>query len=187
MLICFSGFQSTGKTTATFDLAKILKREGHSTNVWTDIPRRCPLKINERGRADTQFWIASRMVTETIELLDIYDYIVTDRTPFDCVAYEMATHELRTGDSEITEVALTLYNFSKTFLKYQQAEIFWVEKGYGFKEEFGRSTHSKFKQLSQKWWFNEVYKMAKRDLDIKAVDMRQLDLNKLAAELIQEN
>ena len=186
MLICFSGFQSTGETTATFELAKILKRDGHSTNVWTDIPRRCPLKINERGTPDTQFWIASRMVTETIELLNIYDYLVTDRTPLDCVAYEMATHELRTGNKEITEAALTLYNFSKTFLKYQQAEILWVESGFGYKDEVGRSNHSEFKELSGKW-FKEVYEMAKNDLNIRSVDMRYLDLDKLATELIQEN
>jgi len=183
MLICFSGFQSTGKTTATFDLAKILKREGHSTNVWTDIPRRCPLKINEEGRSDTQFWITGRMITESLELLDIYDYVITDRTPFDCVAYEMATHELRTGSSEITPTALNLYNFSKAFLAYQQAEIIWVEKGYGFVDEVGRSNHTAFRDLSQKW-FDEVYEMAKRDLPIRSVDMRELDLEKLAAELI---
>jgi len=184
MYIAFSGFQSTGKTTATFDLAKILKREGHSTNLWTDVPRRCPLKINELGRSDTQFWITGRMITETLELLDIYDYVISDRTPLDCVAYEMATHELRTGSGEITETALTLYNFSKSFLKYQQAEIIWVEKGFGFVDEVGRSNHTAFKELSQKW-FHEVYQMAKRDLNIRSVDMRELDLDKLAQELIQ--
>lgn len=184
MLICFSGFQSTGKTTATFDLAKILKREGHSTNLWTDIPRRCPLKINENGRSDTQFWITGKMITETLELLDIYDYVVSDRTPLDCVAYEMATHELRTGSAEITQTALTLYQMSRSFLSYQQAEIIWVEKGYGFKEEYGRSNHTVFKELSQKW-FNEVYEMAKRDLNIRTVDLRHMDLAKLAQELVQ--
>lgn len=183
MYISFSGFQSTGKTTATFALARELKKNGQSTNLWTDIPRRCPLNINQDGRSDTQFWIASRMVTETLELLDIYDYVISDRTPLDCVAYEMATHQLRTGSKEITPIALTLYQFAKSFLEIQQAEILWVTKGYGFQEEFGRSNHTEFKELSA-YWFNEVYQMAKEDLNVRSVDMTELDITKLATDLV---
>jgi DNA polymerase III delta prime subunit len=183
MLISFSGFQSTGKTTATYALAKELKQRHKSTNLWTDIPRRCPLKINEEGRSDTQFWILSSMIKETLELLNIYDFVISDRTPLDCVAYEMATHELRTGNDTITDKALALYHYAKAFLQEQQAEIIWVEKGYNFVDERGRSKHSKFRELSAKW-FNNVYEIALQDLDIRVVDMKEVDFGKLATEYI---
>jgi thymidylate kinase len=183
MLISFSGFQSTGKTTATYILAKELKQRHKSTNLWTDIPRRCPLRINEEGRSDTQFWIMSTMIKETLELLNIYDFVISDRTPLDCVAYEMATHELRTGKDIITDKALAMYNYARSFLREQQAEIIWVEKGYTFKEEKGRSNHTKFKELSAKW-FHEVYELAYHDLNVRKVDLTKVDFDKLATEYI---
>jgi len=185
MLISFSGFQSTGKTTATYILAQKLKQRHVSANLWTDIPRRCPFGINEHGRSDTQFWILSAMVKETLELLHIYDYVISDRTPLDCIAYEMATHEMRTGEDEITDKALSMYHYARAFLEEQQAEIIWVEKGYNFKEEHGRSNDSKFIELSAKW-FNDVYELARHDLDIRIVDMKEVDFDRLATEYINK-
>ena len=124
------------------------------------------------------------MVTESLELLAIYDYVVTDRTPLDCVSYEMANHEMATGSTEFTLTAATLYQYAAHFLQMQQAEILWVTQGYGFTTERGRTDHGLFKELSAKW-FIETHKTASQDLPIRQVDLRELDLVALAKDLAQ--
>ncbi len=170
-LISFSGYQSTGKTTATFHLAQELKKMGKSVNLWVDIPRRCPLPINEDGRSDTQWWIMSKMIQETLELQKIYDYVITDRTPFDCVAYEMAAK----GSYHITPRAQLMYNYLLDFMKSKRVTILWVDKGFEFKSEKGRSDNTSFQEYSA-FWFTEI----KDHLTLDELDVRSIDLTRLA-------
>jgi hypothetical protein len=76
----------------------------------------------------------SKMILETLELLSKYDIVLTDRTPFDCVAYEMAVNP-GIFDTELTENAQSLYDISMTLMKIsnfppsskmQKMTNFWV-------------------------------------------------------------
>jgi len=134
--IATGGVQSSGKTTFIFDLARQMKVAGMSTNVWTDIPRECPLPINEDNSSLTQWWIAAAMMRRTIELGSIYDYVLSDRTALDCVMYEVALRGW-------TPTALALMSATIEFLlTIPKTHILWVVKGWhteGPKEETGRS------------------------------------------------
>lgn len=176
-VISFSGFQSVGKTTATFALASELKKRGLSVNLWADIPRRCPLKINEDGGSATQFWIMSKMIQETLELANIFDVVITDRSPFDCVVYEAAT------SSGMTDRATTMLKYLYEFRTEVNMRILYVDDGYEFVMEEGRSVDGKFRELSR-YYFDMVYGQLVK-VDFRIGDLRQLDLKELADKIMK--
>lgn len=169
-LISFFGSQSTGKTTATLELTNILKKNGLSANCWTDIPRECPLPFNQEGNSNTQFYISSHMTTRTLELLNIYDYVVTDRTALDCVAYEIAQQAIHTREYLWTYTATQIMNYQIDFLKKNNCKLLRVVKGWPHKMELGRTTHNEFNELSIRA-FDDVYEAIRDSLDILDVDL----------------
>lgn len=141
--IALGGVQGTGKTTFALGLAHQLKVAGKSANIWTDIPRECPLPINEEGSTFTQLWLTGKMVTRTLELCQIYDYVISDRTPLDCVMYQL----IQQGgwdcicDSIMEFTGHTLMNLDSTLL--------WVKKGWTpEKFEKGRTTDEHFNKTA---------------------------------------
>lgn len=177
-IISFTGFQSTGKSTATFALASELKKIGCSVNLWTDMPRRSPLATNEKGGTGTQFWIMSKMIQETLELAQIYDWVITDRTPFDCVVYEAVI------SNGFTPTAKVMLEYLKAFREYSDTKIVYVESGYDFTMEKGRSYDPDFIERSR-MYFDLVYgQMVEVDYHIE--DLRQLDMKEFADELYDD-
>lgn len=68
------------------------------------------------------------MMARTVHLLSIHDYVVTDRSLFDVVMYEVALRGW-------TRRAETFLAMAEEFYNYHAAHIVWAEKGYAFKEE----------------------------------------------------
>lgn len=95
-IVAFSGTHGTGKTTAVYTRAALLKRSYPRAEVGIicEVARRCPLPIVSRGRAevdaDAQRWIFAAQVAEEIAAAARHDLVVADRTVVDCIAYTRA-------------------------------------------------------------------------------------------------
>lgn len=165
-LISFSGYQSTGKTTATMQLAADLKKKGKSVGMWADLPRECPLGINEHNTARTQLWIAGKMLCRTEELLSLYDYVVTDRSLFDTVLYEMSLR----SNSTLSRV---LFDVSSVFAKEHNQTILWVTDGYDHIYERGRTENLAFNTSCLIYADNVLARLKATDIDVREVDLRK--------------
>jgi len=88
--IAYTGTQGTGKTTSVFDSAKAAKLAypDKSITVFHDNAARAPKGLyNKKGTAESQLWIFTNQMRTEIELTNIYDIVICDRTVFDSIAY----------------------------------------------------------------------------------------------------
>jgi len=85
--IGFTGTHGTGKTTAMYDLACLLKKEGFDVNIVTEVARSHPahLPINLKSTAESQTWIFAKMIEKELEARG--QIIICDRTLLDAFAY----------------------------------------------------------------------------------------------------
>lgn len=86
-IIAFSGTHGTSKSTCAYRFASDMKLKGHNIAVVDELARECPLKINKEAGTLTQHWIISAQMKREIELMDLYEYIICDRSIFDTLAY----------------------------------------------------------------------------------------------------
>ncbi len=86
-IIAISATHGCGKTTIVYSLAAHLKKLGRNVVVLNELARECPFEINQEGEDRTQIWLISKHITRELELMDRYDYIITDRSLFDAYAY----------------------------------------------------------------------------------------------------
>lgn len=86
-LIAFSGTHGTGKSSCAYELATKMKHRGYSVVVCDELARECPLTINQGAGSLTQYWIIGAQMKREIKLMTKYDYVISDRTVFDTVAY----------------------------------------------------------------------------------------------------
>jgi len=182
MIIMHGGFQSLGKTSSVLQLAGALKAQHQSVNIWTDMPRRCPLKINEDGGTLTQWWIISAMIKETLELNNIYSWVISDRSPLDSVVYENTVYTLRNGVP--SPHAGPMLTFIMDWLVAMKIHIFWVVKGYPFLMEKGRSEHSEFKELSAHFFDEIREELKKYHIPVEEIDVTKLNYMQIAKDLI---
>jgi thymidylate kinase len=86
-IIAFSGTHGTGKSSCAYSLASRMKRKGFSVVVCDELARECPLPINQAAGDLTQYWIIAAQMKREITLMDRYDFVISDRTVFDALAY----------------------------------------------------------------------------------------------------
>lgn len=96
-IIAFSGTHGTGKTTQAYKLASQLKLKGKSVIVLDEVARECPFPINKESTDITQLWILSTQIRREIKLMGRYDYVITDRSIFDTIAYSILLKNLSTS------------------------------------------------------------------------------------------
>ncbi len=86
-IIAISATHGCGKTTIVYSLAAHLKKLGRNVVVLNELARECPFEINQAGEDRTQIWLIVQQIKRELELLDRYDYVITDRSLFDPYAY----------------------------------------------------------------------------------------------------
>jgi thymidylate kinase len=86
-IIAISATHGCGKTTQVYSLAAHLKKQGKNVVVLNELARECPFKINQSGEDRTQVWLIVQQVKREFELMDRYDYVITDRSLLDAYAY----------------------------------------------------------------------------------------------------
>ena len=102
-IIAFTGTHGTGKTTAAYAMAAKLKKTATGeVGIICEVARRCPLPYYRNGESTTreaQMWIFAEQIRCEIEAMQRYDWIVSDRTIVDAIAYSSAAgfHDLAHG------------------------------------------------------------------------------------------
>lgn len=97
MKIAFIGTHGTGKTTLAYSITGELKRKGKNATMITEVARKCPLPINEKGSLNTELWIMSVQIAEELEANHKYSHVVCDRSVLDSYSYgiySLGDHEL---------------------------------------------------------------------------------------------
>ncbi len=90
MKIAFTGSHGTGKTTSMFSYAHTAKLENPNSRVevFHENASRAPKGLfNKKGTKESQLWIFTNQLRSEIELTNIYDIVVCDRTVLDPIAY----------------------------------------------------------------------------------------------------
>lgn len=136
MRIGFTGPHGTGKTTAAFEMATALKKEGYDVSIKSNVARNCPLPINEQSTVNSQLWIIGKMMTKEIESKS--HITISDRTLLDALAYT------RRVDSIVAE---TLEQFVRGYMRANYDFVFYLkpleEKDYLIADG-RRSTNKQF-------------------------------------------
>jgi len=90
-IVAFSGVHGTGKTTAVYETAADLKKQGKNVGIILETARKCPLPVLSLACSnpspEAQQWIFTRQILEEIEASMRYEVLVTDRTVVDAIAY----------------------------------------------------------------------------------------------------
>lgn len=89
-IIAISGTHGTGKSDLAYNLCIFLKRKGKSVIVLDELIRESPFKINQEASDSTQSWTICKQIVRELELMEKYDYIITDRSVLDAYCYGKA-------------------------------------------------------------------------------------------------
>lgn len=87
MKVAFIGTHGVGKTTLAYGLAMRLKQLGANVGFLEELARRCPFPINEDTSLEAQTWILMETIRREIELSQIYEDVVCDRSVVDNYCY----------------------------------------------------------------------------------------------------
>lgn len=85
--IGFMGPQGSGKTTAAYELATLLKKEGLDVYILSEVARSSPLPLNEGATRESQLWIMGKQLTR--EQSAKGNVLISDRTLLDGFSYSM--------------------------------------------------------------------------------------------------
>ena len=94
-IIAFTGAHGTGKTTAVYECAALLKKSSRTEiGLITEVARDCPLPVYGKRRSvqdffAAQMWMFVTQMKREIEMADRFETIVSDRTVVDVAAYSL--------------------------------------------------------------------------------------------------
>jgi len=111
-LIAVSGTHGTSKSSTAYQIAADMKRNGYNVVVIDELARECPLKINQEATELTQYWILVSQMKREIELMDKYDYVISDRSVFDTLSYATTLKLLEVNLDDI------ISHYVKRYYKY---------------------------------------------------------------------
>ena len=103
--VALVGTHGVNKTTIAYELAGVLKRNGQTVELLTEIARECPFPLNEQATREAYQWIIARQVQLEIEKSPRADVLVCDRSVLDNFAYYVR----RYGNESDEANALRLY------------------------------------------------------------------------------
>lgn len=114
-IVAFSGTHGTGKSTQAYSMAGRLKADGINVVVIDELARECPLPINQSADELTQYWIISAHMKREIKMMSKYNYIISDRSLLDSVAYAEVLNLLDSSTMEFLANYVKKY-YLKIFL-----------------------------------------------------------------------
>jgi len=118
--IAYTGTQGTGKTTSVFETARITKLNypNKSITVFHDNAARAPKGLyNKKGTEESQLWIFTNQMKTEIELSNIYDIVICDRTVFDSIAYTIWMGFINLADKMFNLAMYHLNSYDEIYFK----------------------------------------------------------------------
>lgn len=119
-VIAVSGAQGTGKSVLAYEICAMLKKKGLNIVVLDELARECPFKINRDAGDDTQAWLICKQISKELELLQKYDYIISDRSVIDAHCFGIIVNKLVGGDF----ISSHLYRYAIEHIKMYYKTIY---------------------------------------------------------------
>ena len=116
-LIAISGTHGCGKSYAAYKLTTDMRKNGYNVVVIDELARECPLSINQAASELTQYWILAAQIEREIALMSKYQYIITDRSVFDTLAYAVTLNLMNSN----------LFEFVANYVKNNYKYIFLLD------------------------------------------------------------
>jgi len=110
-IIAVSSTHGTGKTTCAYNLAASMKKAGYNVIVLDEVARSCPFEINQGAGPKTERWLLATQLKLELELIQNFDYVITDRSLLDPLSY---AYVLAKADTSFKDRAL----FSTGFIAF---------------------------------------------------------------------
>ena len=114
MYISYTGSHGSGKTTAVYKTAFEMKLKYNDKRVVTlaEIASESPFKINKETTEESQLWIFTSQIKRELEMINMYDIIVGDRTCVDCIGYSLVAGFYALADAmiEVAKSHVHVYN-----------------------------------------------------------------------------
>lgn len=134
-LIAITGPHGTGKTTAVFETAAKLKKAVYGdVGVVLEVARRCPYPIVSAGAVystkQAQMWIFTAQIQAEQDAILRHDWVVSDRTIVDCIAYTAACghHDLAFAMKEFAKAYVHI-TYDKIHFRSLHEHDYLVEDG----------------------------------------------------------
>ena len=174
-IVALTGIQSGGKSTMALDLVSALKKR--SINAWhvLDVARTTTLPRHADGGPATQEAIAHRMAVALLETAAKHDVVITDRSLFDTVAYNIAC-----GCPMNSSSTNRLYRMNMDFVMEYFTRIYVVRGGFDLHADGDRVIDQEFYDKSVAA-FEETYTRVAEDLSRTTVRVIGVDSLKLQA------
>ncbi len=168
-IIAVSGTHGTSKSTIAYSLASFLKKQGKNVIVLNELARECPLPINQEAGDWTQVWVICSQITKEIEMVNNYEYIITDRSVLDAYCYGKVL-----GSSTLGWTCDYLLPFLVAHIKNHYKKLYLLDPpSFNFNIEDGvRDTNDKFRLDVHNELTNVldttglVYTLVRNDVDI---------------------
>lgn len=167
--ISLSGTHGTGKTSATYQLARDIKygypqkrldnlinfKSNNNVGMICEVARECPYQINEATSIKAQSWIFSAQLKKELDLEPKYETLIIDRPVFDCVAYTMRL-DYKTG--------LSMLELAKRMASYDL--ILFLPLNGDYIEDDGFRSVDKGFQVEINNILLDIYNSISRDFNI---------------------
>lgn len=168
--IAFIGTHGTGKTTLVHELIYKLKEKGIHVDYCEEVSRRCPLKINEDAKSQTQRWIISKQIMEETEKREKCSILICDRSILDTYSYECTL----LGRKKLWET------FIEDYLKTYDLLIKVPIKEKFLKSDGVRSTDKQFQKKVDKQIDKNLKKFKQKYIKFKGKETMDYLIEKLS-------
>ena len=143
-IIAFTGSHGTGKTTSVYDYAaKAKKTHAGNVGILMEVARICDQPVlNRDGQLpteDAQRWIFSRQWNDEETLSHRYDWLISDRTIVDCIAYTVFGGHVTLADALMDMARHLMHRYHMIIFKPICANDYCTQDGF-------RSTNRKIRQ-----------------------------------------
>ena len=118
-IIALSSTHGTGKSSLAYMLCAKMKLLGYNVVVLDELARRCPFEINKKSTSRTETWLICKQITEELELMSFYEYIIADRSLLDPFSYYITLW----GHDDVNLVGLKEYITHHIKLYYKSIYI----------------------------------------------------------------
>jgi len=150
----FSGTHGTGKTTLVYGIAAALQRSGHNVAIVNETARQTQFAINDEACFLAEIDILARQIRDELDAeVRPVDFIITDRTSMDVIAYTQLAEQTGTIEKGVADDMLPLATrWLQTYDK-----VFYIKPAFDIEEKITES-HDYDHDDGERWASYEAMK-----------------------------
>lgn len=134
-IVAFTGAHGTGKTTAVFDLAaRIKKARSGNVGILQETARDCPFPVLsvdcKQPSERSQLWIFTAHVNRELSEAPKYDWLISDRTCVDCIAYTVFSGHTDLADAMMAMARRHIVRYHTVIFRHVRENPYCVADGF---------------------------------------------------------